>query len=461
MRLHRGGQARRRRPARGGHGGGSVGLGDTGGHEAGVELGGPAVVVLQLRQPGPQSFALVQHVGQRLAVLAPEVVQQLAALPHLRQPLRVLVDDLARSAQVGGQVAQLGGHGPQPGLGTAEGSATGDQRQRRAHGVGCRGGGVGNAGGCRAVAAEQHHGAGSRLPVGGGAGQLVFQPPQSLVLVGAADRGTVDLGDLIAEQVELPGPGALVASHAAQLVEDRPDLVAGGTQGAQIDVAEPVEGVALGGGVQQRLVGVLAVEVDQLRACRRQLAGRRQPPVDVGAAPPRARDRPRQHHLVPLGVAVVTGLGVPDEAALDPRLVGAGTHQDRIGPAPDEQLDRVDDHRLAGPGLAGDRGHPRAEQQAQLCDHPQVADSKLDEHRWSLPVAQTELGLEDAEEVAGTEGHEPGRLVRPRGPDGVAGPERAEGGSVERQRGGAVAQHLDAHHGRGRQHEGTVEEHVR
>ena len=65
---------------------------------------------------------------------------------------------------------------------------------------------------------------------------------------------------------------------------------------------------------------------------------------------------------------------------------------------------------------------PGAEHQAQLGDHPEVADGQLDQHvraRRSPAAghrsAQPELGLQDAQEVAGPERHEPGRLGGGRG----------------------------------------------
>ena len=58
----------------------------------GFQFGDPRVVALQFRQPG-SSFGLEgQHVGKRVAVLAPQVAEQLQALPHLSQACRILVD---------------------------------------------------------------------------------------------------------------------------------------------------------------------------------------------------------------------------------------------------------------------------------------------------------------------------------------------------------------------------------
>ena len=167
------------------------------------------------------------------------------------------------------------------------------------------------------------------------------------------------------------------------------DLLPGGLQRSEVDPAEPVERFALRGRVQQGLVRVLAVEIDQLCARRCELAGRRQPPVDVGPTPPRSGDGPRQYDLVSRlagGVAAVVAAARapcatgPDESALDPCSVGSGPDQHRVGASADQELDGVDDEGLAGAGLAGERRHPRAEEQAQLGDDPEIADGQFEDH---------------------------------------------------------------------------------
>jgi hypothetical protein len=372
--LDRPGQAGRGRPPGGGDGGGLGGLDLAGGHQPVVEIGGPAVVVLQLGEPLAQPLALGDHLAQCLPVLAAQVAQQLAAGPHDVQPLGVLLDALAGGPQVGGQVPDLGGHRPKPVLQGGERSAARHGGDRHADGVG---GGRGTAGGTAvAVAAERGERLGRGLAVGGRVGQGILLGLQRLVLVGPGDGRAGDLVDLVADQVQLPGPGPLVAAHGRQRVGYGLDLGPGAPQRPGVHPAEAVERLPLGRGVEQRLVGVLAVEVDQHGAQLGQLARRGQPAVDVGSAAARAGNGPGQHDLV---VAARE-----HEAALDPRLVGARAHEHRIGPPADQQLDRVHDHRFPRTGLASHRGHAPAQHQPQLGDHAQVPHRQLDQHR-ALP----------------------------------------------------------------------------
>jgi hypothetical protein len=334
-------------------------------------------VVFELGQPGLQAVALGDDLGQGLPVLPAQLPQQVPALAHELELLRVLVDRLAAGPQLGRQVDDLGRQGAEALLGGAERPATGHGGDRHAQGAGGRGHAVG--GGVVLGAAQGDDRGGGRLAVGGGVGERVLARLELAILVGAGDGGGGDLVDLVAHQVELAGPGPLVAPHARQLVEQVVDRDARRPQRGEVDAGEAVERVALGGGVQQRLVRVLTVQVDEQRPELGQLGGGRQPAVDVGPAAARARDRPRHDHFVGR-VSRLVGARAPHETPLDPRLVRPGPHQHRVGPAADQQLDGVDHHRLARAGLARHHGHPPAEQQAQLGDHTEIADGQLYQH---------------------------------------------------------------------------------
>ena len=52
---------------------------------------------------------------------------------------------------------------------------------------------------------------------------------------------------------------------------------------------------------------------------------------------------------------------------------GPGPHEHGIGLPAHEQLDGVDDERLARAGLPRERGHAGAEDQAEVLDDPKVS----------------------------------------------------------------------------------------
>ena len=211
--------------------------------------------------------------------------------------------------------------------------------------------------------------------MGEGVGQGVLLSLEPVVLVGLLDAGGVELLVLEAQQVELAGTLALVAAEGAELLVERGQLLAQRPQGLEIDAPEAVEGAALAGRRQQRLVIVLAVQVDQ--ACPRfgQLGHRGETAVHVGTRATLAGHDPAQDDL----------FIAEHEPALDDRLVGARAHDGRIGAATDQQLDGLDDHRLAGAGLTGHGGHAGGQHQREPVDDPEVGHHEFREHAFSLP----------------------------------------------------------------------------
>ncbi len=201
--------------------------------------------------------------------------------------------------------------------------------------------------------------------------QAVALGLELLVLVRTGDGGGVDLGHLEAQQVELPGPSAVVAAQVGQRRLDLPELGLGRLQAGQVDVAEAVQRGPLGRTPQQRLVGVLAVEVDQLLAGFAQGRGGGQAAVHVGPAPPVGRDHPPEHDL----------LVARDEPALDHGLVPRRADQDGIGPPADEQVDRLDQQGLARARLPRQGGHAGAQHQLEPVDDTQVLHRQLDQHQ--------------------------------------------------------------------------------
>jgi hypothetical protein len=138
---------------------------------------------------------------------------------------------------------------------------------------------------------------------------------------------------------------------------------------------EAIERGALHRRREEGLVCVLAMEVDETGAHLGELAEGREPPVDVGPAAPVQRHDSRQHDLV-------AGLGV-DESTFDARFGGTVAHERRVGAPSDEELDRLDQQRLARAGLAGDRGQPVTEHEREIGDDPEVGDVQLGQHRAS------------------------------------------------------------------------------
>ena len=69
--------------------------------------------------------------------------------------------------------------------------------------------------------------------------------------------------------------------------------------------------------------------------------------------------------------------------ALHPRGLRSGAHRTGVCAAAEQQAQGGDDHRLAGPGLAGDDGQSRGDLEDRLLDHPERGDAELLKH--SLP----------------------------------------------------------------------------
>ena len=101
--------------------------------------------------------------------------------------------------------------------------------------------------------------------------------------------------------------------------------------------------------------------------------------VDIRPRAPVGRDDTRQHDLFGAVGAI------DQEPAVDAGLGGPGAHDGRVGTSADEQFDRLDQHRLAGAGLAGERGEAGAEAQHGALDHAQVLDVQLGQHDAGIP----------------------------------------------------------------------------
>ncbi len=182
----------------------------------------------------------------------------------------------------------------------------------------------------------------------------------------------LDLLDLMAQQVDLPRPSALVAAEPVEAFGQLAYRPTGAEQLLAVDTAVAVQRAALGTRPQQGLLGVLAVHLHEGLAELGQSAGGGERAVDRGAGATGRGHRAPEH---PLGVA-------DGEEPLDDDLLGSRPHPGRVGTSPAEEPERFDDHGLAGSGLAGHGDQPSADGHPCLGDHPEVAHRQLDQHRW-------------------------------------------------------------------------------
>ena len=202
-----------------------------------------------------------------------------------------------------------------------------------------------------------------------------------LVFAGIRNRGTVDLGELVAQQVYLAEAGPGIAAEFGEADVDGPEVVDQLLQQLGVDITEVVEGGPLDTDPQQRLVGMLAMQVDEPAAQLAEGTDSGEMPVDVSPGPAVCGNDAADHHLV------VTG----DESALDLGLLRSGPHQRRVGPASGEQVDGPDHQRLARARLTGDGSHAAVQDKRQLTDHAKVANSQFGQHKSPHPARRPHL----------------------------------------------------------------------
>ena len=325
------------------------------------------------------------------AVLAPQVAQQLPAGPQRRQPLGVFFDALGDGPDVVRDVVEIGLHrsqtiGERPIRGAvAQGTERGrDGVERRA-----------------VVAAERGARQCAGFAMGQRVGQLALVALESLVFVGVGEGRALQLVDLEPVEIDLARPRAFVAAERRERGVDRRQLRAGSFEGRRVDRTEAIERGALRCGRHERLVRVLAVDVDERQAELGQRCHRREAPVEIGAGTTVARHDAAHDHLV---------VGREHESTFDDRLGAAGAHHRAVGPAAEQQPDRFDDHRLARARLARDRGEAGPEHEREIGDDSEVGDGQFGEHGNVLEgsaVVEAELRFEHGMEVAWPERDQP------------------------------------------------------
>ena len=207
---------------------------------------------------------------QGLAVLPDELAQQLAPSSQLREPLGIVGDLVAQVAQLGPDVGRLGLERVQPCLELGERRAPGEPRSRdpRAR---------------RALPPSPVRASTARAPASR-CGRRVRQPIlfdlEPAILVGVIQVRAVELVDLVAQEVDLSGPRTLVATERGELGIELGDR-ARAARAAALRSTPPNRSSAraLLGHTQQRLVAVLAVQVDEAPAFLGELPDRREAAV--------------------------------------------------------------------------------------------------------------------------------------------------------------------------------------
>ena len=335
---------------------------DSSGTQVPVERSRETVVVLELGQAGPGRGVPRHDLGQVVAVLPPEIVEELASSADLVLAVGVVDDALAGVTHLGGHVGDLGGERSQASRGGPERGSTVE-------------GGDGPADRVRGSPVPRHlgDGDGRGLAMGLGVGQEVGLVGEPGLLVDVGERGVVELADLEPQQIELAGPLPGITAELGQLALDPAQRVARLAQRREIDAGEAVERVALHGRGEQRLMIVLAVEVHEGGTDLGQLGDGGETPVDVGPAAALGRNDASDHHLAVPG----------DEASLDHRLLRSGSDDRGVGAAAHQELDGRHQQGLARPRLTRERGHPAVEHEGELVDDAELENPQLDQHQRS------------------------------------------------------------------------------
>lgn len=138
-------------------------------------------------------------------------------------------------------------------------------------------------------------------------------------------------------------------------------------------------------------MGVLAVKVDEFRPRFTKRAYRNRPPINVGPGTPGPRNDTSQNLL----------LLAKYETPVNSSFLSTGPNKNRIGFAPKEQLDRLDEESLSGAGLTRKRRQTRPEDNRGIADHAEVCYNKFMEHDGSAsPSVEASLWISTRRLVA-------------------------------------------------------------
>src|SRR5690606_35684941 len=226
------------------------------------------------------------------------------------------------------------------------------------------------------------------------AGKLVdVREPAALCVearrLAVLEREPLELGGLKAQQLELRAP---LHVAAFRLLEPRVCVLPCPVSGRDFarELPEPavrIEQRALVRALEQRLMRVLTVNIDEQRADAPEVRERDRLIVHEGLrAALGADDPPQRAALLVIEAELleprergVTGRAFEQHADLGP--LRAVTDDARVRPVAEREAERVDEDRLAGPGLAGDDGQAVAELDLDLVDHGEILDPDQAQHR--------------------------------------------------------------------------------
>ncbi len=192
-------------------------------------------------------------------------------------------------------------------------------------------------------------------------------PARHRLQVGAIEL--VELkGDQILTRVSIPGG---ISDSSQRFLDLTHRFVGrGGGNKKAIKRAEGVERAEMSGGIEQRLVLVLAVQLDEPRRQILQGACRCHYSVDERPAPALSGNLAAHQKFV---AAVL-------ENRFDRRRILAGAYKVARRPAAKEESDGLDQDRFAGPGFPGEHVEARVELDLDRIDDREMFDAKKPQH---------------------------------------------------------------------------------
>ena len=211
-------------------------------------------------------------------------------------------------------------------------------------------------------------------------------------LLARLQGGRFDLADLERQQVGALRRLALTLAQPFELLAYvLPAIVTGGIgRLVVLDPGKAVQQVQMLSHAKQTEMLRLPMDVDQQLADFAQQGQADGPTVEARQASSLAADFTPE---IDEGFLLEQSLALEDhshlaavgslqpEGAFHYGRLGAGPHYGAVGPAPQQELDSVDDDRLAGAGLTGEDDEAGVKAQLEPLDNGEVPNAQLDQHR--------------------------------------------------------------------------------